>query len=87
MSEQLELFGAAPDQNTFQSALWGLLTFFPTKGDEWKDTCRHCLLWNRKQNVIGAECHFAPCESVQRADGRHGYYSIHEMPSLKTKKQ
>lgn len=76
---QLSLFGSTPDQNTFQSEKWGTLTFYPTKGHEWKDTCRHCLLWD---SVLGETpaCATAPCQATERIDGNNGYYSIHNYP-------
>lgn len=81
MSEQLSLFGVAPDQNTFQSALWGQLTFCPTDGKKWKDTCRHCLLCVRKdEQTDHDECLSAPCDPTDRADHRNGYFSIQQMP-------
>lgn len=76
MNTQLSLFGASPDQNTFQSMQWGLLTFYPAKTDKWKDTCRHCLLWGDYCD----ECLNAPCSSFSRTDGKEGYFSIHDMP-------
>ena len=39
MSNQLSLFGITPSQDTFQSVLWGELTFYPTKTNKWRDTC------------------------------------------------
>lgn len=78
--QQLSLFGTSPDQNTFQSEKWGLLTFYPTKGDKWMDTCRHCLLW---ESVLGerSDCANAPCHADERTDGKNGYFSIHNMPT------
>lgn len=81
MSMQLELFGLTPDENTFQSTLWGLLTFYPSKSDCYKDTCRHCLLCVPKEEQRpDDECLFAHCSDFERADGRNGYFSIHNMP-------
>lgn len=79
---QLSMFGPTSDQNTFQSEKWGTLTFFPTKGYQWKDTCRHCLLWD---SVLGemTECANAPCHSEERTDGKNGYFSIHNYPIKK----
>lgn len=79
MSGQLSLFGTAPDQQTYQSTLWGTLTFYPTKGDGWNDTCKHCLLWAHPESHK-QECQSAPCRHYDRADGKNGYYSIHQMP-------
>ena len=76
---QLSLFGSTPDQNTFQSEKWGRLTFFPTHGHQWKDTCRHCLLWSPDLSEL-LECNMAPCQSLERTDGKNGYYSIHNYP-------
>ena len=78
------MFGAATDQNTFQSEKWGQLQFFPTKTAKWADNCRHCLLWTRKQGQTD-ECLQAPCNPDERDDHRQGYYSIHQMP-LQSKK-
>ena len=75
--EQLSLFGASQDQNTFMSASWGLLTFFPTKKFSEKDCCRKCLLWN---GGTMDECSFAPCKPLTRADKKAGFYSIRQFP-------
>ncbi len=81
MDTQLSLFGTAPDQNSFQSTLWGCLSFFPTKGNGWKDCCRHCLLWVHKdQQTDHDECLSAPCSSEDRSDHQNGYFSIQNMP-------
>ena len=81
MDNQLSLFGTSPDQSTFQSTLWGCLSFYPTDSLKWTDNCRHCLLWvqKRKQRPDD-ECVIAPCKKDERSDGRNGYYSIHNMP-------
>lgn len=79
---QLSLFGLAPDQSELMSATWGLLTFYPTKGNGWKDTCKHCLLWvHKEEQTPQDECLAAPCSCDERADGRNGFYSIRFMPS------
>ena len=79
--QQLSLFGLATDQGEFMSEIWGLLTFYPTKGNGWKDTCKHCLLWvHQEEQTPQDECLSAPCSCDERADGRNGYYSIHNMP-------
>ena len=70
-------YGPSEDQMHFTSERWGLLTFFPTKGNKWKDTCRHCLLWDPEDKE---ECARAHCEAQIRTDGLNGYYSIHDMP-------
>lgn len=77
--EQLALIGESDTQMHFSSETWGLLTFFPTKSAKWKDTCRHCLLWD---SVLGEtpECAQAHCTAESRADGKNGFYSIREMP-------
>ncbi len=81
MNNQLSLFGVVPDQDAFQSMHWGLLTFFPTKGNKWKDTCRHCLLWVQKDlQTDHDECLSVPCDSIDRKDGMNGYFSIQDMP-------
>lgn len=78
---ELSLFGASYDQGTFQSTVWGLLTFFPTKSEKWCDNCRHCLLWKRKDDQTrNDECLTAPCSDYERRDGQNGYFSICEMP-------
>lgn len=76
--EQLALIGESDNQMHFTSETWGLLTFFPTKGEKWNDTCRHCLLWNIEDKRECAEAH---CTAGGRNDGQNGYYSIHEFPS------
>jgi len=63
------------DQNTFQSKKFGALTFFPAKDAEWKNTCRHCLLYHSEK-----ECLQAACTTLDRQDGREGYFAIHQMP-------
>ena len=78
---QLFLFGVTDDQNTFMSELWGKLTFVPTGSNKWKDNCRHCLLWVRKEcQKPNDECISAPCSHDCRKDGKDGYFSIHDMP-------
>ena len=78
------MFGTAPDQNTFQSEMWGTLQFFPAKTNKWTDNCRHCLLWTREQGQTD-ECLRAPCNPDERDDHSQGYYSIHQMPSQSKK--
>lgn len=56
---------------------WGLCDFFPTKDDKWAHNCRICIL-NRSD-----ECDKAPCTAEERADGKRGYFSIHQMPTEK----
>lgn len=75
-NKQLEQPSTAAGENRFRSRLWGVLTFYPTKGCAWKDTCRHCLLLHG----VEQECAEAKCHADERADGRNGYYSIHNMP-------
>ena len=77
--EQLALIGESDNQMHFTSERWGLLTFFPTKSDKWKDTCRHCLLWDPEDKT---ECAQAHCTAESRADGKNGFYSIREMPEM-----
>lgn len=85
---QLSLFGQAQNQSEFMSSLWGRLTFYPTKGNGWKDTCKHCLLWVRKEEQNPQdECLSAPCSCDERQDGRNGFYSIRNMPENITQKQ
>lgn len=64
------------NQDKFYSEVWGELTFFPTKGFDGRN-CSHCLL---NCDWCENECVNAPCVSVERKDGRNGYFSIHEMP-------
>lgn len=73
--EQLALIGESDNPMHFTSVKWGLLTFFPTKTNLYKDTCNKCLLKNSD------ECADAPCHGEYRADGKNGYYSIHDMPN------
>ncbi len=81
MSNQLSLFGPSVDKNTFQSAMWGCLTFYSTNSNKWQDNCRHCLLWvHKKLQRPDDECLQAPCSHDDREDGRDGYFSIHNMP-------
>lgn len=81
--EQLALIGESDNQMHFTSETWGLLTFFPTKGSKWNDTCRHCLLWHPEDKE---ECANAHCTAESRADGQNGYYSIHDMPDWAKRK-
>ena len=71
--------GESDNQMHFTSETWGLLTFYTTKSDKWKDTCRHCLLWD---SVLGEtlECATAHCRTESRLDGKNGFYSIRNMP-------
>lgn len=79
--EQLSLFGASDTQQHYQSEMWGQLTFYPTNSNKWKDNCRHCLLWvNKQDQTPNDECLNAPCDPTDRADGQHGYFSIHQFP-------
>lgn len=78
---QLSLFGLSVDQNTFQSTLWGQLTFVPTGSEKWSDNCRHCLLWKpSEQQRDDDECLSACCGKDERTDGRCGYFSIQQIP-------
>lgn len=61
-------------ENFFVSKTWGVLDFIPTKTQEYKDTCRKCLL------LASPDCGLAHCTNSERADGRNGYFSKHEMP-------
>lgn len=67
------------EENIFDSTMWGRLTFFPARSDKWNDTCKHCLLARTPE-----ECDRARCSAFDRADGRNGYFSIHEMPEAKS---
>ena len=73
MEAQGDLFQST-DQSFFLSETWGLCDFFPTKDDSWAHNCKLCIL-NRSD-----ECLKAPCCTEERADGKRGYYSIHNMP-------
>lgn len=78
-SEQLALMGESDNQWHFTSETWGLLTFYPTKSDKWKDTCLHCLLWDSVHGQT-LECLTANCRAESRHDGKNGFYSIRNMP-------
>lgn len=60
------------NQDTFQSAAFGTLHFFPAKNGI---ACPRCIL-----NRYPEECHRAPCSPGLRKDGRDGYFSIHTTP-------
>lgn len=81
-NKQLEIWGLSPDENHYTSLIWGRLDFFPTASDKWKDTCRHCLLWNNVQGSSTKCFEIPPCRSFTRTDGRNGYFSIHQMPTI-----
>ena len=84
MEEQLTLFGESSNQNHFHSELWGLLTFVSTGSDKWSDNCRHCPLWKHKsEQTPYDECLHASYSHEDRADGRDGYFSIHNMPKVR----
>ena len=70
------------DQNTFVSKIWGTLTFVPTgSNSKWNDTCRKCPLWiERQRQTEMDECLRAPCTPSERTDGKHGFFSLHQMP-------
>ena len=76
--EQLDLFGLSTNENYFTSEAWGRLEFFPTKSDDPRKTCCHCLLRNSK------ECATVKCQATERQDGKNGYFSIHDFPIIKT---
>lgn len=61
-------------ENFFVSKIWGVLDFFPTKSQQYKETCGRCLLNGLE------ECKRAHCTPATRADKRQGYFSKHEMP-------
>lgn len=61
-------------ENFFVSKTWGVLDFIPTKSQQYKETCRRCLLNGQE------ECKLAHCTPATRADKRQGYFSKHEMP-------
>ena len=77
--EQLALIGESDNQKHFTSETWGLLTFYPTKSDKWKETYRHCLLWDSELGQT-LECDTAHCRAESRKDGQNGFYSIRNMP-------
>ena len=79
LHEQLALIGESDNQMHFTSETWGLLTFYPTKSDKYKDNCYHCLLRPGKDDTIN-ECLLAPCIPEQRRDGLGGFFAIREMP-------
>lgn len=80
VGEKVISFGMSADENHFTSTLWGVLTFFPASSNKWKDTCRHCLLWDN----AGCHCSEPPgsarCADYERTDRREGYFSIQQMP-------
>ena len=77
--EELDLFGLSSNENYYMSELWGRLEFFPTKTDDNRKTCRHCLLANSDA------CLLVKCQAEERKDGRNGYFSIHDYPRINTK--
>lgn len=80
---QLDLFGLQAGEDEFVSERWGRLTFYPSESERWTDTCRHCLLWVRKdERRDDDECLRAPCSGCDRRDGRNGFFGIMEMPRL-----
>lgn len=83
---QLSMFGVSPDGMRFQSERWGCLVFHASGGSRWSDTCRHCLLWVRKDmQAEDDECLSAPCSGGERRDGLDGYFSIQKMPEERWK--
>ena len=80
---QLNLFGTTPTQDTFNSASWGELTFFPVPKKSQETRCRKCLLLHTFDDDREiTECDEAPCVPQERTDGKFGYYSSHEMPDF-----
>jgi len=77
---QLEIFGMSADESQFTSTMWGVLTFFPASTNKWKDTCRHCLLWDNAASHCSEPPGSARCADYERTDKREGYFSIQEMP-------
>lgn len=77
---QLEIFGMSEDESRFTSVLWGELTFFPARSNQWKDTCRHCLLWDNAAGRCSEPPGTARCADYERSDKREGYFAIHQMP-------
>lgn len=82
---QLERFGMSTDENHFNSALWGVLTFFPASSNKWKDTCRRCLLWDHANGHCTEACESARCAENERTDRKAGYFSIHQIPKNEKK--
>ena len=80
LREQLALIGESDNQMHFTSVEWGLLTFYPTKDDQWAHNCKLCLLARSPE-----ECSQAPCTAEERIDGQCGYFSIHNMPKDNSK--
>lgn len=80
--EQLERFGMSADENHFTSTLWGVLTFFPASSNKWKDTCRHCLLWDNEAGHCSEPPGSARCADYERTDRKEGYFSIQQMPEI-----
>lgn len=79
---QLESFGMSADEQQFTSPLWGVLTFFPAPRNKFKDTCRHCLLYDNVAGHCSEPPGSARCADYERSDRREGYFSIHQMPVL-----
>lgn len=76
LREQLALIGESDNQMHFTSVKHGLLTFYPSKDDQWAHNCKFCILARTPE-----ECQLAPCTEEERIDGLRGYYSIHETPN------
>ena len=60
-------------QMTIESKRWGTLDFVESKRSLFTD-CHHCLLLDEP------ECIIAQCGPGSREDGKHGYFTIHQMP-------
>lgn len=69
------------NQDTFKSAVWGELTFFPIADNDNKK-CVRCLLHCDR---CMEECCLAPCIPEMRKDKKQGYFSIHQPPDLTPK--
>lgn len=78
---QTSLFVDEVEQNYLVSDDWGKVYFHEAKTNKWKDTCRHCLLWNGGQQH---ECDIAPCTPDERRDHKEGYFSIQQFPFSNT---
>lgn len=61
-------------QSTFESKIWGTLEFVESDRRGW-EKCKRCLLMHEPD-----ECEQAPCNPDTRDDGKHGVFTIHQMP-------
>ena len=67
-------------QLTYMSLTWGETFFIPVSKNENTKKCKRCLFY---RNAV--DCARAPCMPREREDGKTGYFSIHQMPTERTK--